>query len=80
MLALPNANAELVTLAQLRLGEAYDVLGQRAEAMQAYRAVLKRPNVFDVHARAQAHLKKPYVAATAVVSPISPDEAEESQP
>jgi hypothetical protein len=80
VLALPNANAELVTLAQLRLGEAYDVLGQRAEAMQAYRAVLKRPNVFDVHARAQAHLKKPYVAATAVVSPISPDEAEESQP
>jgi len=80
VLTLPNANADLMTLAQLRLGEAHDVLGQRAEAMQAYRAVLRRPNVFDVHARAQAHLKKPYVATTATVPPTSPDEAEESQP
>lgn len=80
VLTLPNANADLATLAQLRLGEAHDALGQRAEAMQAYRAVLRRPNVFDVHARAQAHLKKPYVATTATVPPTSPDEAEESQP
>ncbi|WP_058868388.1 lipopolysaccharide assembly protein LapB [Chloracidobacterium thermophilum] len=84
VLTLPNANADLVTLAQLRLGEAHDVLGQRAEAVQAYRAVLKRPNVFDVHARAQAHLKKPYVATTGTVPPASsgqvPDEPDESQP
>ncbi|MGQ9896672.1 MAG: tetratricopeptide repeat protein [Acidobacteriota bacterium] len=80
VLALPHANTDLVTLAQLRLGEAHDVLGQRAEAVQVYQDVLKRPNVFDVHARAQAHLKKPYVATTAVVSPVPPDETPEEQP
>lgn len=82
VMTLPNANADLMTLAQLRLGEAYDALGRRAEAMQSYRAVLKRPNVFDAHARAQAHLRKPYVLPTAAAAPLSPNEteAENNQP
>ncbi|MCS7080239.1 MAG: tetratricopeptide repeat protein [Chloracidobacterium sp.] len=61
---LTGANPDLVTLAQLRLGEAHDAAGRRAEAVAAYQAVLRRRNVFDAHARAQAHLKKPYTLAT----------------
>ncbi|MFQ3640524.1 MAG: tetratricopeptide repeat protein, partial [Chloracidobacterium sp.] len=77
---LPGANPDLVTLAQLRLGEAHDVAGRRAEAIDVYRNILKRPNVFDSHARAQAHLKKPYALPTTVATPTDTDATDDSQP
>lgn len=69
VLNLPGANPDLVTLAQLRLGEAHDIAGCRAEAVVAYRAVLQKRNVFDSHARAQANLKKPYALPTSNTLP-----------
>lgn len=76
---LSGANPDLMTLAQLRMGEAYDAAGRRAEAIAAYQAVLRRRNVFDAHARAQAHLKKPYTLSVAADT-SAPAADEEPQP
>jgi tetratricopeptide (TPR) repeat protein len=56
----PQAEQNLVTLALLRAGQVYDLAGNRTEALAQYRAVLKRPNVYDVHQQAQQGTTQPF--------------------
>jgi hypothetical protein len=49
-----------VTRARLRAAQALDVAGKREEALNEYKAVLARPNVFDSHEDAKRGLKEPY--------------------
>lgn len=57
---VPTAEPSLATMAQLRAAQALDLAGRRAEAMVQYRAVLARPNVYDVHELAQRGLREPF--------------------
>ena len=57
----PKADADLVSLAHLRAGQALDALGKREEAVAEYQTVLKRGNVYDSHKQATQYVKKPYV-------------------
>ncbi len=56
----PQAEQNLATLALLRAGQVYDLAGNRTEALAQYRAVLTRPNVYDVHQQAQQGAKQPF--------------------
>ncbi len=56
----PGAEASLVTYALLRAGQAYDLAGQRPQALEQYRQVLARPNVYDSRGQAIRWLKKPF--------------------
>lgn len=47
-------------LARLRLGQAADARGERAEAVRHYRAVLALPDASDAHRRARRHLRQPF--------------------
>jgi tetratricopeptide (TPR) repeat protein len=57
---MPQANAQLVTLAHLRAGQLQDLKGAREAAIKQYQTVLGRENAFDSHERAELYLKKPY--------------------
>ena len=56
-----KSDADLVSLAHLRAGQALDALGKREEAVAEYQTVLKRGNVYDSHKQATQYVKKPYV-------------------
>lgn len=59
--ARPAAPFGALPLAYLRLGEAHDRLGQRAEAVDAYRAaaaLAPEPDVHDVRSSATTHLRR----------------------
>ena len=56
----PKSDADLVSLAHLRAGQALDALGKREEAVAEYQTVLKRNNVYDSHKQATQYVKKPY--------------------
>jgi hypothetical protein len=56
----PHGEPGLVTMAQLRAGQALDLAGKRDEAMARYRVVLTRPNVYDAHDAAKQGLREPY--------------------
>ncbi|HXF38615.1 MAG TPA: hypothetical protein VN687_02775, partial [Blastocatellia bacterium] len=58
-----KAAAELVSLAYLHAGQAFDALGKRDEALAEYQMVLKRENVFDSHKLASEYVKKAYTTA-----------------
>ena len=49
-----------VTQSELLMGEAYDVRGQRKEAMDMYKRVLDLPEYKTAHADAQRYLTTPY--------------------
>jgi len=55
-----KAEPGLVTMAHLYAARAYDVSGNRDEAMAQYKQVLARPNVYDAHDEAKKGLKQPY--------------------
>src|SRR5437868_870777 len=57
----PKSDADLVSLAHLRAGQALDALGKRQEALAEYQTVLKRNNVYDSHKQATQYVKKPYL-------------------
>src|SRR5438067_1908382 len=57
---VPGAESSMVTRARLRAAQALDVAGKREEALNEYKAVLARPNVFDSHEDAKRGLKEPY--------------------
>jgi tetratricopeptide (TPR) repeat protein len=59
----PKSEPELVSLAHLHTGEAFDALGKREQALAEYQAVLKRENVFGSHKLASMYLKKAYAPA-----------------
>jgi tetratricopeptide (TPR) repeat protein len=59
--ARPAAPYGALALAQLRLGEAYDRIGVRAAAVDAYRAAAAAapaPDVYDIAAAAAGHLRR----------------------
>lgn len=55
-----GADPNLVTWAFLRAGQALDLGGRRNEAIERYRQVLARPNVYDSREQASRGLKKPF--------------------
>ena len=58
---------------ELRLGQVYDVLGQREKALQQYKYVLSFKDKWGVDDRAKALIKVPYkVAANGDVGPLPP--------
>ncbi len=60
LLALEDAQADLKTLAHLRIGQILDLRGERRAAQKEYRTVLARPDVLDAHEQARRYLRKPY--------------------
>ena len=48
-----RAEAGLVTMAHLYAGRSYDEAGKREEALEQYKEVLARPNVYDAHEEAK---------------------------
>jgi tetratricopeptide (TPR) repeat protein len=54
------ADPDLVTWAFLRAGQALDLGGYRNEAIEQYRKVLARPNIYDSRDQASRGLKKPF--------------------
>ncbi|HMF57550.1 MAG TPA: hypothetical protein VK619_14505, partial [Pyrinomonadaceae bacterium] len=55
-----GAEANLVTLAHLRAGQALDLAGKRNDALAQYKTVLARPNVYDSQTEARDGLRSPY--------------------
>ena len=55
-----RAEQGLVTMAHLYAARAYDVGGKREEALEQYKAVLARPNVYDAHESAKRGLRQAY--------------------
>jgi hypothetical protein len=55
-----GAEASLSTRARLRAAQALDLAGKREAALDEYRKVLTRPNVYDSHEEARRGLKEPY--------------------
>jgi tetratricopeptide (TPR) repeat protein len=50
----------LVTMAHLFAARAFDVAGKREEALNQYKEVLARPNVYDAHEEAKRGLRQAY--------------------
>jgi len=57
---LDKAEPGLVTMAHLFAGRAYDASGKRDEALNQYKEVLARPNIYDAHEEAKKGLKQAY--------------------
>ncbi len=56
----PKADIALVSLARLGQGQSLDAMGQRASALEQYKIVLAREDVFDSHDKARRYEKRPY--------------------
>ncbi|HEY2973371.1 MAG TPA: hypothetical protein VGJ48_12725 [Pyrinomonadaceae bacterium] len=55
-----GAEAGTVSRAHLRAAQAFDLAGNRKEALAEYRVVLSRPNVYDSYDQARRGQKEPY--------------------
>ncbi len=69
---LPEADATLVTLAHLRIGQLHDLSGDHTAAGEQYTLVLSREDVFDSRKNAKRYSQKPYsieIRTPAVCSP-----------
>src|SRR5437868_4135827 len=55
-----GAQQGLATMAHLYAARALDLAGKRSDALNQYRAVLARPDVYDAHDQAQRGLKEAY--------------------
>lgn len=69
---MPNADATLVSLSHLRHGQLSDVSGNHTAAIEQYRVVLAREDVFESHRNAKRYNEKPYsreMKTPAVCSP-----------
>ncbi len=58
--SVTSAEPGLVTLSRLRAAQSLDLAGKRTEALEHYKAVLARPDVYDSHAEAKRGLREPY--------------------
>jgi hypothetical protein len=58
--SVPNAEAGLATMARLRAAQSFDLANKRDEALEQYKAVLARPNVYDSHEEARKGLREPF--------------------
>ena len=57
---------------ELRLGQVYDLLGQREKAIQQYKYVLSFKDKWGFDEQAKALLKKPYQVPAQGVGPLPP--------
>jgi hypothetical protein len=55
-----SSESGLVALARLRAAQSMDLAGKRVEAMNAYRAVLSAPDIYNSHEQAKRGLREPY--------------------
>jgi tetratricopeptide (TPR) repeat protein len=55
-----GGDENLATVSLLRAAQAYDLAGERKEAIAQYRAVLARPNVYDTRQQAAKGLNRPF--------------------
>ena len=62
---VPGAEAGLATMARLRAAQAFDLAGKRDAALEQYKAVLARPNIYDSHEEARRGLREPFRKADA---------------
>src|SRR5262245_48255618 len=60
---IQGGDANLATVSLLRAAQAYDLAGDRVEAISQYKAVLVRPNVYDTRQQAEKGLNKPFIEA-----------------
>ncbi|HEV2764782.1 MAG TPA: hypothetical protein VGV38_17510, partial [Pyrinomonadaceae bacterium] len=58
--SVPGAEAGLATMSRLRAAQAFDLAGKREAALEQYKAVLARPNVYDSHEEAKRGLREPF--------------------
>ena len=49
-----------ISMSYLNRGKTYDLLGRREEALADYRVVLKRRDVWQLHDKAKALVRRPY--------------------
>ncbi len=61
---IDRAEPGIVTMAHLYAARAYDVGGKRDEALNQYKTVLARPNVYDSHDAAKRGLQKAFKVET----------------
>jgi 23S rRNA A1618 N6-methylase RlmF len=47
-------------MSRLRAAQALDLAGKRDEALEQYKAVLARPNIYDSHEEAKRGLREPF--------------------
>jgi tetratricopeptide (TPR) repeat protein len=57
---LADSDPHLKSLARLRAAQSMDLAGKRHEALAEYGAILRRPNVYNVHEQARRGLREPY--------------------
>jgi tetratricopeptide (TPR) repeat protein len=55
-----GGDENLATVSLLRAAQAYDLAGERKEAIAQYKAVLARPNVYDTRQQAAKGLNRPF--------------------
>ncbi|HYP52331.1 MAG TPA: hypothetical protein VEQ42_02260, partial [Pyrinomonadaceae bacterium] len=55
-----GAEVGLATMARLRAAQAFDLANKRPEALEQYKAVLARPNVYDSHEEAKRGMREPF--------------------
>jgi hypothetical protein len=63
-----GADPGLMTMAHLYAGRALDADNKRQEALDQYRVVLARPDIFDAHEVANKGLHQPYKAETNTIT------------
>ncbi len=72
VIKMRDADATLVSLSHLRHGQLSDVSGDHTAAIEQYRVVLAREDVFESHRNAKRYNEKPYsreMKTPAVCSP-----------
>ena len=55
-----ESSSRWLTFAYLRLGEVYDLKGDRQKALEYYNKVLARPHFWGSHREARQYLKEPF--------------------
>lgn len=63
-----GAEAGLATMSRLRAAQSLDLAGKRDAALEQYKLVLARPNIYDSHEEAKRGLREPFKKAV-IASP-----------
>ena len=58
--SVPGAEPSLATMSRLRAAQSLDLAGKRDAALEQYKAVLARPNVYDSHEEAKRGMREPF--------------------
>jgi hypothetical protein len=74
-----GAEAGLATMSRLRAAQSLDLAGKRNDALEQYKAVLARPNIYDSHEEAKRGLREPFKRAVADTTAATSDSGEASK-